>query len=42
LGSTYFYDLSKKADYENKFQSFLQAAGEDGKIRPGEGMYLKE
>lgn len=36
LGSTYFYDLSKKADYENKFQSFLQAAGEDGKIRPGE------
>ena len=37
LGSTYFYDLSKSEEYEQKVVDFLKALGDDGKIQPGEG-----
>lgn len=36
LGNTFFYDLSKPAEYDNSFQKFVKVLNNEGKINPGE------
>jgi len=36
LAATYFYDLTKRQEYEQKISELISALGSDAKILPGE------